>query len=338
MADEALTGSPAVSILVPVFNVEAYLRTCLDSLVSQTLRDIEIVCIDDGSTDSSPAILAEYAARDGRIRIMTKENTGYGDSMNLGVAAARGTWIGICEPDDFCDRYMFAALARAGEKYGCDIVKANYCEHREGTGIDRRVAILGEFEYRRPFDPRELTDILLVAPSIWAAIYRRSMLLENGVEFSPTPGASFQDASFGHQAWVSARRAVLLRPGYYHYRTDNAASSSNSNDKVFAVCGEYERSFAFLRARGEGDLALFGPPLNVMRHGVYLWNYNRIARAHHLPFALRWASDMIGAYDGGLLDVARMTPEYRALLFELLDGVEEFCERYPAEIPVPPIM
>ena len=213
MAVSATHEAPAVSILVPVYNAGPFLRECLDSLVGQSLKEIEIVCIDDGSTDDSPSILARYAAQDERIRVITTPNTGYGDSMNRGVAQARGTWIGICEPDDFCDKHMFGALVRAGEKHGCDIVKANYSEHVEGSRYDRRVAILGEFEYHRPFSPRELTDILLVAPTIWAAIYRRSMLLDNNVEFSPTPGASYQDASFGHQAWVSARRAVLLRPG-----------------------------------------------------------------------------------------------------------------------------
>jgi len=137
---------------------------------------------------------------------------------------------------------------------------------------------------------------------------------------------------------VSARRAVLLKPGYYHYRVDNAAASSKSDAKVFAVCGEYERSFAFLKERGEDDLRLFGPWLNVMRHGVYLWNYNRIAPACHREFAQRWEIDMVEAYDAGLLDASLMTPGYRGLLFELLDGPDAFCAAYPEEIPVPPIM
>ena len=107
---------------------------------------------------------------------------------------------------------------------------------------------------------------------------------------------------------------------------------------MFAVCGEYDRSFAFLRERGGDALQTFGPYLNIMGHGVYLWNYNRIAQAHHLPFAMRWAADMIAAYDDGLLDVDRMTEGYRELLFELLDDVEAFCENHPGEIPVPPIM
>ena len=110
-------SQPTVSILVPVYNVERYLAQCLDSLCAQTLHDIEIICIDDGSTDSSPSIMADYAVRDGRIRVITKSNTGYGDSMNRGLAEADGAWVGICEPDDFCDKHMYAALVRAGERH-----------------------------------------------------------------------------------------------------------------------------------------------------------------------------------------------------------------------------
>ena len=333
-----MSSEPKVSILVPTFNAEPYLRECLDSLVGQTLDDIEIICINDGSTDASLQTIEEYAARDPRIRIISKENTGYGDSMNKGMAAARGTWIGICEPDDFCDKRMFADLVAAAERWDCDIAKANYSEHCDGRSPDPLVGILGPFRYKRPFDPHDDPRILLVAPTIWTAVYRRSMIEDAGIMFSPTPGASYQDASFGHQCWTSARRGVFLKPGYYHYRVDNAAASSKSDAKVFAVCGEYERSFEFLRERGEGELRTFGPWLNMMRHGVYLWNYNRIAPAHHLEFAQRWEADMIVAYDEGLLDERLMTPGYRALLLELLDGPEAFCARYPDEIPVPPIM
>ena len=328
---------PMVSILVPVFNAELYLRECLDSLVDQTLRDIEILCIDDGSTDSSPAILAEYASRDSRIRIITKPNSGYGDSMNKGIHAARGRYIGICEPDDFCDTRMFERLAKAAERHGCDIAKANYCEHSDDSRRDNLMEILHGLPYRVPFSPRDVPQVLLVEPTIWAAVYRREFLLENGIELSPTPGASFQDASFGHQCWTSAASAILLPEGFYHYRVDNAASSSKSGAKVFAICGEYERTFAFLHKRPPADLQLFGPWLNVVRQGNYLWNYNRISAEHHEPFAQRWIADIVAADDEGLLDVNLMTPGYRALLNDLLDGADVFAVRHLGDIPVPPI-
>lgn len=86
-----------VSVLVPVYNVKTYLRECLDSLAAQTLEHIEFVCIDDGSTDGSSEILDEYAGRDARFRVIHKENSGYGMSMNIGLRAACGKYIGIVE-------------------------------------------------------------------------------------------------------------------------------------------------------------------------------------------------------------------------------------------------
>ena len=92
-----------VSILVPVYNTERFLAECLDSLVGQTLKEIEIICINDGSTDGSLGILQRYAKDDKRIRILNKKNTGYGDSMNVGLSEATGEYIGIVEPDDFVE-------------------------------------------------------------------------------------------------------------------------------------------------------------------------------------------------------------------------------------------
>jgi len=356
-------NAPMVSIVVPIFNVERYLRQCLDSLIGQTLGEIEIVCVDDGSTDSSASIIDEYAARDSRICVISKSNSGYGDSMNRGIAQARGRWIGICEPDDFCDERMYERLVHTAERLHCDVVKANYCEHSMqnelavlGNDVEsglkdriRRYVRPGEsqrdpihevfagFPYGKAIDPRETPDILYTDPTIWTGVYRRDFLKENGISFSPTPGASFQDASFAHQCWMSAHRVAVLKQGYYHYRIDNASSSVKSGAKVFAVCDEYERSLEFLRNRGEGDFLLFGPRLTILRFGVYVWNYNRIASEFRHAFVERWIADLLRADDEGLLDCALMTPEYRKLLSDVLDGAEALCRRYPDAIPAPPL-
>ena len=93
-------AAPVASLLMPIYNVERYLEESIASARAQTLRDIEIICIDDGSTDGSPQIIARAAAEDERIRVITKANSGYGDSMNRGLDAARGAYIAILEPDD----------------------------------------------------------------------------------------------------------------------------------------------------------------------------------------------------------------------------------------------
>ena len=98
---------PKVSIIIPTYNVENYLRECMDSVTRQTLKDIEIICINDGSTDGSLEILKEYADKDPRIVLVDKENEGYGVGMNIGLDKASGEYIGIVEPDDFVPLNMY---------------------------------------------------------------------------------------------------------------------------------------------------------------------------------------------------------------------------------------
>ena len=115
-----------VSIVVPVYNVEKYLRQCMDSIVNQTLKEIEIICVDDGSTDSSGDILDEYASRDNRVRVIHKENKGYGHSMNMGFHAANGKYIGIVESDDYAEPEMFEVLYEEAEKKQLDVIKSSF--------------------------------------------------------------------------------------------------------------------------------------------------------------------------------------------------------------------
>ena len=101
---------PKISVLIPVYNVEKYLERCLKSVCNQSFKDIEIICINDGSTDSSLSILEEYAKNDSRIKIIDKSNSGYGISMNIGLDNATGDYVGIIESDDFADLGMFETL------------------------------------------------------------------------------------------------------------------------------------------------------------------------------------------------------------------------------------
>lgn len=111
-----------VSVIIPVYNVEAYLRQCLDSVVNQTLREIEIICVDDGSTDKSAAILKEYAAKDGRIKVLTQSNTGAGAARNAGIARATGEWITFCDADDWIEPDAIEKMVAAAQREDADCV------------------------------------------------------------------------------------------------------------------------------------------------------------------------------------------------------------------------
>ena len=113
---------PKVSVITPVYNVETYLRQCLDSVLNQTLRDIEIICVDDGSTDGSAAILEEYAAKDSRIKVVKQENAGAGAARNAGLSVAKGEWLSILDADDEFSPNMLSEMVEAGERNSADVV------------------------------------------------------------------------------------------------------------------------------------------------------------------------------------------------------------------------
>ena len=102
-----------VSVILPVYNGETYLSECLDAILGQTLKEIEVICVNDGSTDRSPEILREYAARDSRIRVIDQENTGAGAARNNGMAQARGEYLSFLDADDFFEPQMLEARTKA---------------------------------------------------------------------------------------------------------------------------------------------------------------------------------------------------------------------------------
>ena len=316
----------AVSVLTPIYNVERYLPECLDSLKAQTLKEIEFICINDGSTDGSLEILKRYAEGDPRFVIIDKPNSGYGASMNCGLDKARGEYIGILESDDIAAPDMFKSLYRYAHRRHLDIVKSNYFEHDDEG--DTFQDLLGWFSYNKVFDVRTQPVLTYMLPAIWAALYRREMLVDNGIRFNETPGASFQDTSFVFRCWVASRRVALLPEAYLRYRVNRNESSVKSDKKVFEVCSEYELSNAFIHETPE-RLADFGKILQVCKLGTYRWNYNRISADYQEAFAERWAQEYREADAEGLLDESMFEPKDWALIQELLADPVAFAATHP---------
>lgn len=324
------TPAPAVSVLTPVYNVAQFLPQCLSSLQNQKLSNIEFICINDGSTDNSLEILQSYAANDPRFRIIDKPNSGYGASMNQGLAAARGEYVGIVESDDFASPNMFKKLYEFAKKHDCDLVKSNYFEHANGR--DYRIRAFHGFRYRRVFDPADNVRVLRVLPIIWAGLYRRQMLLDGNVRFNETPGASFQDTSFVFRAWVASRRAALLPGSYLHYRVDNAGSSVKSSTKIYEVCGEYATSEAYIK-RDPRLWETYAPTLNAIKFDGYRWNYNRIAAEYREEFVARWVEEFRQAREEGVLQQALFDPDSWNIIQELLTGdISAFVGKYSEEL------
>ncbi len=239
---------PLVSIIVPVYNVEQYLSACLDSILAQTLKDLEVICVDDGSTDKSPAILDDYAKKDSRVRVIHKENRGYGHSMNVGIDAAFGEYIGIVESDDCVLPDMYEKLFWAAKNNDLDVVKSdvilwwgnlNYSIEYYKKYLDKYYNRILDGSYRKVFFEFFMNT--------WTGIYKKSFLDENQIRHNESPGASYQDNGFWMQTLSYCKRAMWLRDAFYMYRQDNPAASIKSKGKVTAMIKEYEYIEKILR-------------------------------------------------------------------------------------------
>lgn len=327
-----------VSIVIPVYNVQNYLRQCLDSVVQQSLKDIEIICVNDGSTDDSLAILQEYAARDDRIVILDKKNTGYGNSMNCGFDMANGEYIGIIESDDYAEPDMFECLYSYAQRDKLDVIKSGfflYYSKPEERNVP--VPIASAAMCSRVFCPVtdfksafEQAEFFNIKPTIWSAIYRRDFIRENGIRFNETPGASYQDAGFNFKVWACAMRVRLIESCFLHYRQDNENSSINSPGKVYCICDEYAEMERFLKNHPMLKGKLEGVRTRI-KYDSYIWNYERLSEPLQKEFILFASKDLESDMHEGLFD-QKYFPYYKWDTLQLIiEDPEEFHRWKQAE-------
>lgn len=214
-----------VSVVVPIYNMERYLDQALTSLEEQSYPYLEILCINDGSTDGSLAIMQAHADRDARIRVIDKENAGYGAGVNRGIDEATGDWLAILEPDDWIERGMFADLLELVDQYepgAVDVAESAYWRvfERAGETIKVPCAYKGRVTEGGPFAVADEPELLLHHPSIWSAIYRLDWLREKGIRMKEVPGAGWVDNPFLVETLCQTRGIVYLDTCCYCYRED----------------------------------------------------------------------------------------------------------------------
>lgn len=319
--------TPKVSIVVPVYNVEKYLKKCMESLSGQTLTDIEVICVNDGSTDNSLKIILEYVKADSRFKVIDKENTGYGDSVNRGIEQALGEYIGIVESDDFAEPDMFEKLYARASAFQCDIVKGNYrfyWKHR--TPHSAVNEILRECPYNQVLNPLEHLEIFDVPASVWSAIYKRDFLRKKKIVFLPTPGASYQDLSFTFKAFAFAERVYFIEDEIMNYRYDNPESSVHNANKIFCVCDEFQEIERILNKEFSENRELAGK-LSYVKFKAYLWNYERLALPYQYVFLLRMYDEFMEAWKENRLCETQWKGDFWEHLQQLLENREEFFRR-----------
>lgn len=219
-----------ISIIVPCYNVQKYIGECIESILKQTLKDIEIICVNDGSTDNTLDILKSYEKKDKRVIVLTGANGGYGKAVNSGISIASGEYIGIIESDDFAAKHMFETLYVLSGYGSVDIVKANFWDYYAIEGQEPRAVVNNERhnmpDINEPFNIRMRPEILWGHPSVWSAIYKKDLILENNIKFIEAKGGGWVDNPFFFETLCKAKSIMWTKEPLYYYRKTNPESSS----------------------------------------------------------------------------------------------------------------
>ena len=234
---------PLVSIIVPVYNVEKYLDRCMDTVLNQTLKDIEIILVDDGSPDNCPVRCDEYSDLDPRIKVIHKENAGLGYARNSGLEVATGEYVAFIDSDDFVDISMYEELYSVAKKNSCDSVFCGY------FNLDNRLKAepVSEVLNLTTFDtPKKIQNVLLdmiackassrkerkFRMSVWHSIYSRKLIEDNKIKFVSEREYISEDIFF-HIDYLtkSSKIAFVPTPLYYYCYNDNSLTKTFRNDR-----------------------------------------------------------------------------------------------------------
>ncbi len=323
---------PKVSVIVPVYNVEKYLRECMDSIVGQTLEDIEIICIDDGSTDGSGRILDEYASRDDRVHVVHKKNEGYGKAINVGMELAKAPYAAIVESDDFISPGMYERLYEVIEENGSDIVKSDYhifYTAKDGHRIVRYYS-LNEFDFPDVYGRNVNVDsepcIMRYMNYTWTSLYRVGFLRENGIVHNETPGAAYQDNGFWFQTMVCAEKIFFLPEAFYHYRFDNPAASFFNKRLPFAELGEYEFVEKKLERMGDRGRSYY-KYCYYMMIVTTLFAFHRVSDELREQVAVRLRKVMLELFEKPGFDLGLIDDGLKPQLFDILANPEFAAKR-----------
>ena len=321
---------PSISVLVPIYNTENYLEQALRSLRDQTFRDIEVICINDGSTDGSRAIIQKFLDTDHRFRVIDKPNSGYGASMNMGISAAHGRYIAILEPDDFFEPDALLKLIRLADQVNADVVKANYWFYwSKPRPKDEQINVITREMSGHVFSAAQEPNIFFANPSVWSAIYKRSFLLGNGIKLLETPGASFQDLGFTFKVFALAQRVFCIEDPILHYRQDNEQSSVNNPSKVFCVCDEFDSIEDFIDAAPVR--ASLRPYMFRLRYDSYMWNFERLTPQLRAEFVDTMAGDLRRGMQAGDYIPDLFAPYQQINLSYIIEDPQGFLEDYPTK-------
>ncbi len=221
-----------VSIVVPVYNVEKYLSFCLETLVNQTFKDIEIICVNDGSTDSSPMILEHYANYDKRIKIINKKNGGLSSARNTGIEAAGGKYIAFVDSDDMVSHFLVEKSIELIKKS-----KADFIGFMFASLVGKKLQMCAHnVSFDKAFDGKIVTESQLpgdfytqIHPTAWCKFYTAALIQDNNLRFPEN--IVFEDLPFAAEVYFLAKKMLFTNLAPYYYRVEREGSIMAKKDE-----------------------------------------------------------------------------------------------------------
>ena len=293
---------PKVSVIIPVYNVERYLGECLDSILGQTLKDIEVICVDDGSEDSSREILLSYASRDRRLRVADHEGKGAAAARNQGLDLASGEYVLFCDSDDWLDRDTLSGMHKNAMAGNADVCVTGMRYFDSDTGKEFRIRNVGKSArgHKGAFKPIQLGDSLFCSlrAQTGGKMFRRSFVRALGIRFQDQVRAN--DIAFVATAMAAAEHIVVDDKAHYHYRKNQGGNLSSKINQFPDMS-----AMAWLRVRE-----------NLTAHGIF--------EKFRRPFEMA-ASQALVEVMVSVTDIAVARDFYRRIRDELIPklGLQE---------------
>lgn len=325
-----------VSVIMPSLNVVTYIEECIESVVSQSLKDIEIICIDAGSTDGTLEVLDKYSEMDARIRVINFGVKSYGAQVNHGISISRGEYIAVLETDDFVHPDMYESLYFAATVGRVDYVKADYKKFFTLNNGEYLFSIIRQFEskdqgfYEEIVNPHMFDELYKTDFNIWRGIYRRDFLIKNQIFMNESTGASYQDIGFMEKVMAAASRAIYLDHAFYHYRVDRDAASSYSKYGLRNTYIEFQKLLEYFA--GKNHVYWRGVYLHMMT--AFLNEYEKTLKKLNYNFQLPECQDYYGwfvkniseAIDKEMVSFCDFEKKIEEKLRLLLSDPERFTE------------
>ncbi len=247
--------TPKVSVVVPIYNVEKFLRQAVDSILGQTLKDIEVILVDDGSPDNCGKICDEYARKDPRVKVIHQPNGGLGNAYNHGIAAANGEYIGLVEPDDWIEPNMYEVMYQNAKLYNTDATKCGFARYNSVDPSKNKnlsgVVGLKCTEPQGCFTIEEYELLCAYHSSIWSYIYKSDFIKK--IKFIETKGgAAYVDAPFGFEVLCTAKCLSIVPFVFYHWRVENHGNSVSLTDRrILAMADRFCEAKQILKRTGK---------------------------------------------------------------------------------------